>query len=288
MSILNKFLTKRDSSETGEMSFLDHIEELRWHIIRSMIAILIASVAVFIYAEQIYTYVITGPTRKDFISYRMLCALGEKVGTEALCMKDITLTLQNTQMSGQFLLSFSSSLMMGFILSFPYIFYEFWKFLKPALNDNERKNARGIVFFSSSLFMVGVLFGYFLLAPFTINFFANYQLSPDIKNIFTIDNYYESLSDMVLGMGIVFELPIVVFFLSRVGVLTPGFMRKNRRYAVVILVFLAQIITPPDWFSWMLVFVPVYILYEISINISARAEKERKLRAERFELEQMS
>lgn len=265
------------------MSFLDHLEELRWHIIRSLIAVLLASVVVFIYAEEIYTYVITGPTRKDFISYRMLCALGQKVGTDQLCMKDISLTLQNTEMSGQFLLSFSSSLMMGFIIAFPYVFYEFWKFMKPALTERELKNARGIVFWSSSLFMVGILFGYFMLAPFTINFFANYQLSPDIKNIFTISNYYESLSDMVLGMGIVFELPIVVFFLSKVGILKPAFMRKNRRYAVVILVVLAQVITPPDWFSWMLVFIPVYILFEISINISARAERDRLLRDAEFD-----
>ena len=270
------------------MSFLDHIEELRWHVIRSMIAIIVGSVAVFIYSEEIFTHVITGPTRSSFISYRALCTLGKKVGTEALCMGDIQLTLQNTEVSGQFLLSFSSSLLMGFIIAFPYIFYEFWRFLKPALTEHEQKNARGIVFLASTLFLVGVLFGYFMLAPFTINFFANYQLSPDIKNIFTITNYYESLSDMVLGMGIVFELPIVVFFLSRVGILTPGFMRKNRRYAIVILVFLAQIISPPDWFSWMLVFAPVYILYEISIKISARAERDRKAATARAEQELLS
>lgn len=270
------------------MSFLDHLEELRWHIIRSAIAILLASVVVFIYSEEVFKYIVTGPTRSDFISYRVLCALGKKMGTDALCMGDINLTLQNTEMSGQFLLSFTSSLMLGFIIAFPYIFYEFWKFLKPALTEHEAKNARGIVFWSSTLFMVGIFFGYFMLAPFTINFFANYQLSPDIKNIFTIGNYYDSLSDMVLGMGIVFELPIVVFFLSRVGILSPGFMRKNRRYAIVILVFLAQIISPPDWFSWMLVFGPVYILYEISIKISARAEQERKLRQAAIEQEQLS
>jgi sec-independent protein translocase protein TatC len=203
-------------------------------------------------------------------------------------MKDINLTLQNTEMSGQFLLSFSSSLMMGFIISFPFIFWEFWKFLKPALNPDELRHARGIVFWSSLLFATGVLFGYLVLAPFTINFFANYQLSPDIKNIFTIANYYDTLSDMVLGMGIVFELPIVVFFLSRIGVLTPKLMRKQRRYAIVILIFLSEIITPPDWFSWMLVFVPVYILYEVSIKISARAERDRLVRMVREEAEMKS
>jgi len=267
------------------MTFIDHIEELRWHIIRSMIAILVASIVVFIYAEWIYQHIITGPTRSNFVSYRVLCSLGRKMGTESLCMKDINLTLQNTEMSGQFLLSFSSSFMMGFILAFPFVFWEFWKFLKPALNPQEMKHARGIVFWSSLLFFFGVVFGYLVLAPFTINFFANYQLSPDIKNIFTISNYYESLSDMVLGMGIVFELPIVVFFLSRVGILTPKIMRKNRRYAIVILIFLSEIITPPDWFSWLIVFVPVYFLFEVSINISARAEKDRLNRLERQQYE---
>lgn len=267
------------------MSFIDHIEELRWHIIRSMIAVLVAAVVVFVYSEWIFVNVIVAPTHNTFISYRLLCKLGRYLGTESLCLADINLSLQNTEMSGQFLLSFSSSFMIGFIVAFPYVFWEFWKFLKPALSDKEQKHASGIVLWSSLLFFVGVVFGYFLLAPFTINFFANYQLSPDIKNIFTIKNYYESLSDMVLGMGIVFELPIAVYFLSRVGILTPNLMRKNRRYAIVILIFLAEIITPPDWFSWMLVFVPVYILFEISITISARAEKDRKLRAAQFENE---
>ena len=267
------------------MSFIDHIEELRWHVIRSAIAVLVMSIVAFIYSDWIFTNIVTGPTRSNFVSYRWLCKIGHAIGTDALCLQQIDLTLQNTEVSGQFMLSFSSSLMIGFIAAFPYIFWEFWKFLKPALNPEELKHARGIVFWSSLLFLIGILFSYLVLAPFTINFFANYQLSPDIKNIFTISNYYDSLSDMILGMGIVFELPIVVFFLSRVGVLTPGLMRKQRRYAIVILVFLAEIITPPDWFSWMLVFIPVYILYEISITISARAERDRKARQARIEAE---
>jgi sec-independent protein translocase protein TatC len=285
VSLLSSFLNKRNTSHTGEMTFVDHIEELRWHIIRSAAVVLLSAVVVFIYAEDIYKNVIIAPIHSSFISYRWLCALGNALGTSSLCMQDINLSLQNTEMSGQFLLSFSSSFMLGFIIAFPYVFWEFWKFLKPALNPVELKHARGIVLWSSLLFFTGVIFGYLVLAPFTINFFANYQLSPDIKNIFTIANYYESLSDMVLGMGIVFELPIVVFFLSRVGILTPGLMRKNRRYALVILIFLSEIITPPDWFSWMLVFIPVYILFEISINISARAEKDRQVRIAKFENE---
>lgn len=278
MSLLDRFLKNRNNSETGEMSFIDHIEELRWHIIRSMIAILVSSIIVFIYAEWIYEHIITGPIHADFISYRWLCQFGHFMGVKSLCLDEINLTLQNTEVSGQFLLSFSSSFTMGFIAAFPYVFWEFWKFLKPALKPAELKHARGIVFWSSILFFFGVVFGYLVLVPFTINFFANYQLSPDIKNIFTIKNYYQSVSDMVLGMGIVFELPVVVFFLSRVGILTPRLMRNYRRYAIVILIFLSQIITPPDWFSWLIVFVPVYLLYEGSILISARAERDRQQR----------
>jgi sec-independent protein translocase protein TatC len=278
VGILSNFLRKRGVSPAGEMSFLDHLEELRWHLIRAVLGVLVAAVVAFIYAEWIFDHIIIAPTHSDFISYRWLCNLGHALGTDSLCLADINLALQNTEMSGQFMLSFSSALMIGFIVAFPYVFWEFWKFLKPALKPEELKHARGIVFWSSLLFVTGVVFGYLVLAPFTINFFANYQLSSDIKNIFTIKNYYESLSDMVLGMGIVFELPIVVFFLSRLGILTPKLMRKQRRYAIVILIFLSEIITPPDWFSWLLVFIPVYLLYEISISISARAERDRRRR----------
>lgn len=281
MGIISNYLKKRGISPNGEMSFLDHLEALRWHLIRSMLGILVAAIVVFINAEWIYDHIIIAPTHSDFISYRWLCSLGKSIGTDSLCLKDINLSLQNTEMSGQFMLSFSSSLMIGFIVAFPYVFWEFWRFLKPALKAEELKHARGIVLWSSLLFAIGVVFGYLVLAPFTINFFANYQLSADIKNIFTIKNYYESLSDMVLGMGIVFELPIAVFFLSRLGILTPRLMRKQRRYAVIILIFLAEIITPPDWFSWLLVFIPVYTLYEISIGISARAERDRRKREAR-------
>jgi sec-independent protein translocase protein TatC len=179
-------------------------------------------------------------------------------------------------MAGQFIMSFSVSLMLGFIIAFPYVFWEFWRFISPALKDNERKNARGIVFWCSLLFFAGVLFSYYIIVPYTINFFAGYQLSPEFENNIMIDNYYDTLSDLVLGMGVVFELPIVVFFLSRLGILTPQMMRKQRRYAVLILLILAEVITPPDWFSCFLVFIPLYFLYEVSIIISERAVKQRK------------
>lgn len=258
------------------MSFVDHIEELRWHIIRSLIAIIVGSIAVFIYSQEVFEYLILAPTKEDFVSYRAMCWLGDQFNTDALCMGQVNLEFQNTQLSGQFLMSFSVAFMLGFVMAFPYLFWEFWKFVKPALSPKEIKNARGIVFWTSSLFFLGVLFAYYVIAPFAINFFANYSLSPKFKNIITMSNYYSTLSNMVLGIGLVFELPVVVYFLSKIGLLTPKFMRANRNYSTVVIFILSAIITPPDWFTMGLVAVPLMLLYEVSINISARVTKERK------------
>jgi len=258
------------------MAFTDHIEELRWHIIRSVAVIAVTSIFVFLNIEWVFTYIILGPARADFVSYGWLCNLGKMAGTEALCLGDLQLMFQNTELSGQFMMSFSSSFMIGFIVSFPYVFYEFWKFIKPALTENELQYARGIVFWSSLLFFMGVGFAYFIIAPFTINFFANYQLSPQFKNIITIVNYYDTMSDLVLGMGLVFELPVLVFFLSKIGLITPALMRAKRKYAFVIILILSAVITPPDWLSIWIVTIPLVILYEAGIHISQRALNDRK------------
>ncbi|MNS42164.1 twin-arginine translocase subunit TatC [Edaphocola flava] len=280
MSILDKFLAKRATGNpNGEMVFMDHIEALRWHIVRAFIAIIIASIFVFFNIEWVFQYVILGPANKDFIAYKWFCSLGKLLHVDALCMEPITVQFQNTELSGQFMMSFSSSFMIGFIAAFPYVFWEFWKFARPALTENELKHTRGIVFWASSLFLLGVLFSYFIIAPFTINFFATYKLSPQFDNIITISNYYDTMSDLVFGMGIVFELPILVYILAKIGILTPKLMRDNRRYAIVIIMVLAAIITPPDWFSIFLVAIPLVLLYEVSINISARLTKEREKKA---------
>lgn len=257
------------------MAFTDHIEDLRWHIIRSVLVVIITSIVIFFNIEWVFDKIILGPAHVDFISYRLLCKLGQLIHVDALCLKDINLEFQNTELSGQFMMSFSVSFMLGFIVAFPYIFWELWRFVKPALKPTELKYARGIVFWTSLLFFSGVLFAYFLIAPFTINFFANYQLSPSFKNIITMGNYYDTMSDLILGLGIVFELPVLVFFLSRVGILTPALMRSKRNYAILIIFLLAAVITPPDWFSIWLVAIPLTILYEASIRISNRALKER-------------
>lgn len=276
MSFIDNFFKKRQKSANAEMAFVDHIEELRWHIIRSLAVILIFSILAFFKIEWIWDNIILGPAHTDFIAYRLLCQFGNKIGISALCLQEINLEFQNTELSGQFMLSFSTSFMVGVVVAFPYVFWEFWRFIKPALKKEELRYARGIVFWSSLLFFFGVLFAYYVVAPFTINFFANYQLSPSFKNIITMANYYDTMSDLILGMGVVFELPVVVFFLSKIGLLTPKLMRDKRRYAILIIFVLAAIVTPPDWFSIWLVAIPLLILYEASIAISDRANKQRQ------------
>ena len=267
------------------MSFLDHIEDLRWHIIRSVAVVLIAAIAVFAKIEWIFDRIILGPAHNDFISYKWFCKLAQVTHAYSLCLGEVKLKFQNTTITGQFMMSLSVSMMVGFIISFPYILWELWRFIKPALKPTEVKYARGIVFWCSALFFTGVVFAYLILVPYTINFFSGYTLSPLFQNIITIDNYYDTLSDMLMGIGIVFELPVIVYFLSRIGILTPKIMRTRRRYAIVILLIVSELITPPDLFSCLLVFIPLYILYEISVFISGRAAKELK---KKRELEQNS
>jgi len=285
VSILRNFLNSRKDNPLGEMSFLDHIEDLRWHIIRSVAVVLIAAIAVFAKIEWIFDRIILGPAHNDFISYKWFCKLAQVTHAYSLCLGEVKLKFQNTTITGQFMMSLSVSMMVGFIISFPYILWELWRFIKPALKPTEVKYARGIVFWCSALFFTGVVFAYLILVPYTINFFSGYTLSPLFQNIITIDNYYDTLSDMLMGIGIVFELPVIVYFLSRIGILTPKIMRTRRRYAIVILLIVSELITPPDLFSCLLVFIPLYILYEISVFISGRAAKELK---KKRELEQNS
>jgi sec-independent protein translocase protein TatC len=262
------------------MNFLDHVDELRGHIVRSVLAIFIGAVLVFIKVEWIFDHIILGPTYNNFISYRWFCALGRLVHYDAFCLGDIKMRFQNTAVTGQFMMSLSVSLMLGFIIMFPYVLWQLWKFIKPALRPSEVKMAKGIVFWCSLLFFVGVLFAYFIVVPYTINFFGNYKLSPKFENIITIDNYYDTLSNLILALGVVFELPMLVLFLTRIGILTPQFLRTKRRYAFVILFILAEIITPPDLFSCLLVFIPLYILYEITVSISGRVLRNKKPNAD--------
>jgi len=275
LSIFSNLVKKRNTNPEGEMGFLDHVEDLRWHIIRSAAAILIAAIGVFIKVELIFDRVIMGPAHSDFVSYKWFCALGKLLHYDAFCLSQVNIKFQNTTVTGQFMMSLSTSLWIGFVIAFPYVLWELWKFIKPALKPSEIKMATGIVFWCSLLFFIGVFFAYFIVAPYAINFFGNYQLSPSIQNIVTMDNYFEMISTLVLALGVVFEMPILVLFLTRIGLLTPTLLRKNRKLAFLILFILSEIITPPDLFSCLLVFIPLYILFEITLVMSNRTYTAR-------------
>lgn len=258
------------------MTFLQHLEELRWHIIRSLIAVVLGAIVAFVFKSIIFDHILLAPKNPDFITNRLLCRLADLVNVPVLCINQKPLQLISIKMSGQFTTHINIALVSGLILSFPYIFWEFWRFFRPALYEKERKYARGAVSSASVLFMTGILFGYFVIAPLSINFLSTYRVSETVQNQININSYIGSLTSVVLAAGITFELPIIVFFLSRIGVLTPEFMRRYRKHAIVVILIVAAIITPPDVFSQILVTIPLIFLYEVSIFISVRVYKKRE------------
>ncbi len=265
-----------------EMSFLEHLEELRWHIIRSILAIVILMITAFIFKNIIFDKIILAPKSPDFITARLLCRLGEYFDTAALCINTQPLNLINIKMSGQLTTHITVSLITGLILAFPVVLWEFWQFFKPALKSNEARYARGAVFAASMLFFVGVAFGYFLLAPLSIHFLSSYEISTDVVNQINVRSYIGTLTSICLATGVVFELPIITFFLTKIGLVTPTFMRKYRKHAIVVIFILSAIITPPDVFSQTLVAIPLLILYEISIFISASVMRQKDRDSEAF------
>ena len=267
------------SGDEAEMSFIDHMEVLRWHIVRSVLAILISAILFFIYIDEIFDVVIMGPTRNDFISYRAFCKVSHLLGMgDSLCMPPMKLSLQVTSISGTFMSSITIAVVGGLLLALPFVFYEIWKFIKPALKPTELKYTRGVIFWVSLFFFMGAAFGYFLLAPFTFNFLSNYT----IGNIGVIDyrptlaDYLDSLIDITLGAGIAFELPMATWLLSKLSIVSPQFLRTYRKYAYVALLVVAAVITPsPDWGSQLIVVIPLVMLYELSILIAARVRKKQ-------------
>jgi len=260
------------------MSFIDHLEDLRWHIIRSVIAILVCAVVIFIYSDFVVDDILFAPTRADFVSARWLCHLGEKVGIgDALCFNQVEAKFLETTMTGQFIASFTLAFMGGFILAFPYIFWEFWRFVRPALSPKELKKTRGVIFWVSLLFFTGVGFGYFIMTPFMINFYFNYKLSEQIQIMPSFSNYLENLIYTTVGIGVLFQMPLLVMVLTRIGLVTARFLRKYRRHAFVIILIAAAIITPStDPFSLTIVTIPLYALYEISIVIASRINRRQE------------
>jgi sec-independent protein translocase protein TatC len=265
-----------------EMSFLEHLEELRWHIIRSILAVVVFMIIAFIFKNIIFDKVILGPKSPNFITNRLLCQLGEYLNTTALCINTKPLNLINIKMSGQLTTHITVSMVAGLILAFPVILWEFWQFFKPALKPNEARYARGAVFAASMLFFTGVLFGFFMLAPLSIHFLNTYEISEDVVNQINIRSYIGTLTSICLATGLIFELPIITFFLTKIDLITPKFMRTYRKHAIVLIFIVAAIITPPDVFSQTLVAIPLLLLYEISIIISARVVKQKERDHEAF------
>ncbi len=267
---------KGNKKVEAEMSFLDHLEELRWHIIRSSIAVLVFAIVAFVMKNFIFDAVILRPRLPEFWTNRMLAKLGEIVGAESLNINQKPLNLIAIKMSDQFMMHIMISIIAGLIIAFPFIIHEFWRFIKPALYEKEKQHATGAVFYTSVLFMIGVLFGYYLIVPLSIEFLGSYSVSADVVNQINTRSYIGTVTSISLASGVVFLLPIFVYFLSKVGILTPQFMKTYRKHAYVAMLLLSAVITPPDIFSQIMVCLPLIVLYEVGIVISRRVVKKRE------------
>ncbi|MBL7922752.1 MAG: twin-arginine translocase subunit TatC [Bacteroidia bacterium] len=260
----------------AEMTFLDHLEALRWHLVRSAAFILVIAIVAFMNKEIVFDGIIMAPKNTDFLTYRVLCDLSERYHLD-MCLDKVDFNVVNLNISGQFTTHMWIAFMAGFVLGFPYLIWEIWRFVKPALSQKEISYSKGIVFFTSLLFMMGVSFGYFIITPLSINFLGNYKVSEEISNSISMDSYINTVTVLSMSTGIVFELPMVVYFLSKLGVLSPEFMRKYRKHAMVVNLIVAALITPsPDITSQLLVAIPLFLLYEVSIYVSKAVSINRE------------
>lgn len=259
------------------MSFLDHLEDLRWLLVRSTIAIIAMAFVTYFISDYLFDTIIFGPTRPTFITYTFFCELSHSLGfADSICITEMPFIIQNTEMEGQVNVFIWICILAGFILSFPYILWEIWKFIGPALYEKEKKNAKVFIFFSSILFFFGVLFGYFVVIPMSVNFVATFTVSDVVKNQFTLDSYIGMVKTSVLASGLFFELPIIIFFLTKLGLVTPSFLRTYRKYAIVLVLIIAAIVTPPDVVSQTIVAIPMLLIYEASIWISVFVSKTKR------------
>lgn len=263
------------------MSFLDHLEALRWHIMRSVIALTVITTVLFFYSDFIFDDILFGPTKPDFITYRALCKLAHLLHVDALCVQNkIRFTLINTQMWGQLTTYMWGTFIAGLILTIPYILWEIWKFIAPALKENELKYARGFVLMASFLYLLGAAFAYYIIVPWTVNFLNNFQLSKtNIPNYLTIGSYVSTVTTLVVWMGVIFELPIVTYILTSIGLISASFLKKYRKHAVVIVLIVAALIAPPDVASQVFISIPLYLLFEVSIFVSKYAERKKAIKA---------
>ncbi|MDQ3050132.1 MAG: twin-arginine translocase subunit TatC [Bacteroidota bacterium] len=268
--------SSKSKDPNTEMHFLDHLEALRWHLVRSAAAIVVFAIAAFLNPEILFDKVILAAKNPDFLTYRMMCKLSDMFAID-LCITEVPFSLINIDISGQFTTHLYSSFIAGFILAFPYFLWELWRFIKPALSSEERMYSRGVVFFSSLLFLMGILFGYFIISPLSINFLGSYQISSQVANQISLSSFISTVTMLTLSAGVVFELPVVIYFLSKIGLVTPQFLRNYRKHSMVVILIIAAIITPsPDVTSQVLVAVPLFLLYEIGIWVSGIVLKNKQ------------
>ena len=268
---------KKIGAEEKEMTFLEHLEELRWRLVRSSIAIFVFAIVAFVGKSIIFDKILFAPRSSDFLTYRLFCDLSHLLTLgDKLCMGDVNITLQNIDMSGQFSMHIMVSMVAGLILAFPFVIYQFWSFLKPGLKEKEIHSATGIVFYSSILFFVGVLFGYFIIGPLSLQFLGSYRVSESVESAIKLSSYISTLVSITLTTGLVFELPIFIYFFTKIGLVTPEFLKKYRKHALVVVLILSAVITPPDITSQVLVALPIMLLYELSIGISRRVIKQQE------------
>jgi sec-independent protein translocase protein TatC len=278
-SFISKLRIGNNSPDNKEMSFVDHLEALRWHVVRSAAVWIVAIITIFINIDWVFDNVIAAPARSTFVTYGALCNFSHWAHLgEALCMPAVNMELQGNTVSGPFMSALSISMIGGLVLVFPYFIWEIWRFIKPALSPKELKYSRGAIFWVSLCFFTGAAFGYYLLTPFTFNFLANFKLGKTATYIYrpTLDDYIDTINNIILGCGIAFELPIVAYVLCKIGIISAAFLRNTRKYAVVVILVVAAIITPsPDWTSQILVSLPLLLLFELSIMICARIDKQK-------------
>ena len=268
---------QQNFSPAVEMSFMDHLEALRWHLVRSAIVLILSAIGFFIFVDWIFDNIVFAPARKEFISYSALCNLGHKLHIgDALCMPPVSISLQGNTVSGPFMSAITIAFTCAIIISLPYILWELWRFIRPALTKKESKAVRGSIGWIFLCFVIGACFGYYLLAPFTFNFLGNYKLGSTGSYTYlpTLDDYIDTLTSIILGCGFGFELPVIAYVLSKIGIVTPTMLRSYRKFAYLVILVLAAVITPsPDWTSQAIVTLPLFILYEISILLSSRVVK---------------
>jgi sec-independent protein translocase protein TatC len=275
-------MAKAKGKNNGEMSFLEHLEVLRWHIIRAALGAFAFMIVAFLNRNFIFNEVILKPRNPDFPTNRFFKFLGEwlsehlHIDPKSVEINTQPLNIVNIDMAGQFTSHINISLVAGLIIASPYIIWELWRFVKPALHPKEKSYATGAVFFISSLFILGILFGYYMIAPLCIHFLNTYIVSTEVVNTIKLNSYISTVTTVTFASGLVFELPVIVLFLSKIGLITPKFMKKYRRHAYILLLLIAGIITPPDVFSQILVVIPLIILYEISVVISRSVERKKK------------